>query len=95
MEGKQKPAIKVISDKPPSEHPPSPEMDPPTTTPHMEDIQWIEDVQNNAKNVLQEMNKHHAIILCEQAYTRCINKITSNPKISEYHIQSKQEEYMI
>ena len=42
--------------------------------------------KNNANNVLQETDKHHATILCEQVYIPCIRKFMSNPKINEQHI---------
>jgi len=45
MEAKQKPAIQVISDNPPLNPPPSPKLKPPTTNPHIKDMQWVEDVK--------------------------------------------------
>ena len=45
MEAKQKLAIQVISDKLPLEPYSSPELKLYTTTPPIEDMQWIEDVK--------------------------------------------------
>ena len=93
MEERQKPVVQVLNDKPPSEPPPSQEHYSKPKTPHIEELQRIDDITYTAATLLNEIDSHHATLLCDKEYTPHIKKLTSNAEVNAQLLQQKRDEY--
>ena len=88
MEDKAQPVIHTIKDPPPSESPPSLEKH---ITPHVETIQWIDDVKTTANISLLKRDTRHAALLSGETYSPKINKLSTNIAINKYNLEMQQD----
>ena len=89
MEERTKPVVHVITDKPPSKPPPSLEQN---ISYHIDEAQWIADIQTAADTSLNNRDIQHAACLCPHDYIPSVKKLSQNNAINKHHLSIKRQQ---